>query len=115
MAVIRTSKVALKVNGDGAYAFMAQPDDDAKHPGLVLIQEWWGIESHIIDLAQKLAAEGFVVAVPDLYHGQVVTEPNDAQKAVMMLYKNVDKAVAEISGALDTLKANPSVEPKKLG
>src|ERR1700712_4979405 len=115
MAVIRTSKVDLKVNGDGAYAFVAQPDDDAKHPGLVLIQEWWGIESHIIDLAQKLAAEGFVVAVPDLYHGQVATEPNDAQKAVMMLFKNVDKAVGEIVGALDTLKANPSVEPKKLG
>lgn len=115
MAVIRTSKVDLKVNGDGAYAFVAQPDDDAKHPGLVLIQEWWGIESHIINLAQKLAAEGFVVAVPDLYHGQVATEPNDAQKAVMMLFKNVEKAVGEIVGALDTLKANPSVEPKKLG
>ncbi len=115
MAVIRTSKVDLKVNGDGAYAFVAQPDDDAKHPGLVLIQEWWGIESHIIDLAQKLAAEGFVVTVPDLYHGKVVTEPNDAQKAVMMLYGNVDKAAGEIIGALDSLKANPSVEPKKLG
>lgn len=115
MAIIRTSKVDLKVNGSGAYAFVAQPDDDATHPGVVLIQEWWGIESHIIDLAQKLAAEGFVVAVPDLYHGQVVTEPNEAQKAIMMLVNNVDKAVGEIVGALETLKTNPSVSPKKLG
>ncbi len=115
MAIIRTSRIDLKVNGDGAYAFIAQPDDDATHPGLVLIQEWWGIESHIMDLAQKLAAEGFVVAVPDLYHGQVVTEPNEAQKAIMMLINNVDKAVGEIVGALETLKTNPSVSPKKLG
>lgn len=115
MAIIRTSKVDLKVNGNGAYAFVAQPDDDETHPGMVLIQEWWGIESHVMDLAQKLAADGFVVAIPDLYHGQVVTEPNEAQKAVMMLYGNVDKAANEVIGALETLKANPSVNPKKLG
>jgi carboxymethylenebutenolidase len=115
MAVVRTSNIDLKVNGDGAYAFVAQPDDDAKHPGVVLIQEWWGIEPHIRDLAQKLAAEGFVVAVPDLYHGKIATEPNDAQRMTMMIRGNVDKAAKEIIGALDALKAMPNVEPKKLG
>jgi carboxymethylenebutenolidase len=115
MAVVRTSNVDLKVNGDGAYAFVAQPDDDAQHPGLVLIQEWWGIEPHVRDLAQKLAAEGFVVAVPDLYHGKIATEPNDAQKMVMMITDNVNKAAKEIIGALETVKAMPNVHPKKLG
>jgi carboxymethylenebutenolidase len=115
MAVIRTSNVDLKVNGDGAYAFIAEPDDNARHPGVVLIQEWWGIEPHIRDLAQKLAAEGFVVGVPDLFHGKIATEPNDAQKMVMMISSNVDRATREIIGALDTLKAMPNVEPKKLG
>jgi carboxymethylenebutenolidase len=115
MAVIRTSNVDLKVNGNGAYAYVAQPDDDAKHPGVVLIQEWWGIEPHIRDLAQKLAAEGFVVAVPDLYHGKIATEPNEAQKMVMMIGGNKDKAAREIIGALETVKAMPNVDPKKLG
>ena len=115
MAVIRTSNVDLKVNGDGAYAYVAQPDDNAKHPGVVLIQEWWGIEPHIRDLAHKLAAEGFVVAVPDLFHGKVVTEPDEAQKMVMMIAGNIDKAVREIIGALETVKAMPNVEPKKPG
>src|SRR6266849_3028324 len=115
MAVVRTSNVDLKVNGDGAYAFVAQPDDNAQHPGVVLIQEWWGIEPHIRDLAQKLAAEGFVVAVPDHYHGKIATEPNDAQKMVMMMRGNVDKTAREIIGALETVKAMPNVEPKKLG
>ncbi len=115
MAVIRTSHVDLKVNGNNAYAFVAQPDDNAKHPGIVLIQEWWGIEPHIRELAQRLAADGFVVAVPDLYHGKVATEPNDAQKMVMMISKNIDRAAREIIGALETVKAMPNVEPKKLG
>jgi carboxymethylenebutenolidase len=115
MAVVRTRNVDLKVNGDGAYAFLAEPDDNARHPGMVLIQEWYGIEPHIRDLAQKLAAEGFVVAVPDLYHGKIATEPNDAQKMIMMIAGNIDKAAREIIGALDTVKAMPNVEPKKPG
>jgi carboxymethylenebutenolidase len=115
MTVVRTSNVDLKVNGNGAYAFVAQPDDDAKHPGLVLIQEWWGIEPHIRTLAQRFAQEGFVVAVPDLYHGKVATEPDEAQKMIMMIRGNVDKAANEIIGALNTVKAMPNVEPKKLG
>jgi carboxymethylenebutenolidase len=113
MTVVRTSNVPLKVNGDDAYAFVAQPDDNAQHPGVVLIQEWWGIEPHIRQLAQKLAADGFVVAVPDLYHGKIATEPNEAQKMSMMIRGNVEKAAKEIIGALDTVKAMPNVEPKK--
>ncbi|HCI80256.1 MAG TPA: hypothetical protein DHW02_11270 [Ktedonobacter sp.] len=115
MSVVRTSKVDLAVNGDGAYAFVAQPDDDAKHPGMVLIQEWWGIEPHVMDLAQKLAEQGFVVAVPDLYHGKVATEPNDAMRMMMLIRGNVDKAANEIIGALDTVKNMPNVDPKRLG
>ena len=115
MAIIQTSRVDLPVNGNGAYAFVAQPDDEAKHPGLVLIQEWWGIEPHIVDLAQKLAEQGFIVAVPDLFHGKIATEPNDAERMMMMVTSNVDRAVKEIIGALDAVKAMPNVEPKKLG
>src|SRR5579864_7621338 len=115
MAVIRTSNIDLKVNGDNAYAFIAEPDDNAQHPGLVLIQEWWGIEPHVRDLAQKLAAEGFVVAVPDLYHGKIATEPDDAMKMMMRMRSNTDKAAKQIIGAPDTVKARSNVVPKKLG
>lgn len=115
MAVVRTSKIDLHVNGDGAYAYVAEPDDDAQHPGIVLIQEWWGIEPHVLDLAQKLAEQGFVVAVPDLYNGKVATEPDDAMRMIMMIQSNVDKAADKIIGALETVKAMPNVEPKKMG
>jgi carboxymethylenebutenolidase len=115
MAIVRTSSVALPVNGDGAYAHVVQPDDDTKHPGMVLIQEWWGIEPHVMELANRLAVEGFIVAVPDLFHGRVATEPNDAERMYMMLTDNVERAIKEITGALDTVKTMPNVEPKKLG
>lgn len=115
MAVVRTETMDLKVNGDGAYAYVARLDDNTARPGLVLIQEWWGIEPHIRELAQRLATEGFVVAVPDLYHGKIATEPDDAQKMVMMLASNIAHAVAEINGAINTLTARADVQPKKAG
>ena len=115
VAVVRTETMDIKVNGNGAYAFVARPDDAVVRAGVVLIQEWWGLEPHIRDLAQRLAAEGFVTAVPDLYHGKVATEPDDAQKMVMTLAGNMDRAIAEINGAIDTLTARPDVQPKKVG
>lgn len=115
MAVVRVEKVDLKVTGEGAWGYLVQPDDDAKHPGVVLIQEYWGIEPHIQDLAQKLALEGFVVMVPDLYHGKVATEPSDAEKMLMNTLQNREKALTEVSNALDHVKALDNVDPKKLG
>src|SRR3989440_12115437 len=115
MTVVRTSNVDLKVNGDNAYAFVAEPDDNARHPGVVMIQEWGGIEPHIRQLAQKLATEGLAVAVPDLFHGKIATDPDDAQKMVMMIRGNGETAASETIGALDTVKARPKVEPKQLG
>lgn len=115
MAVLRTSKLDLQVKGSEVSAFVVQPDDHAHHPGIVLIQEWWGIEPHILNVAQKLAREGFTVAVPDLYHEKVATEPNDAMPMMMALRSNIDKVVDEITGTLEAVKELPNVQPKKLG
>ena len=73
-------RTASRLTGHAGAARMQAP-----LPGVVLIQEWWGIEPQCQEVAQRLAAEGFVVLVPDLYHGKVVTEPDEAGKAVMML------------------------------
>lgn len=115
MAVVRTEMIDLAVNGSGAQAFLARPDDSLVRPGVVLIQEWWGLEPHIKDLAQRLAAEGFVPAVPDLYHGKIATEPDDAQKMIMLIRGNVEQAIREVQGAINTLIGRPDVEPKKVG
>lgn len=115
MASIRTNVVPLKVNGDAARGYLVQPHDDARHPGLVMIQEWWGLEPHIIGLAQKMAVEGFVTIIPDLYHGVVATEPDDARREVMQLMSNMQRGMQEVHGALQYLSSLPEVDPDKIG
>lgn len=95
------------------HGYLAMPDDGQAHPGVVLIQEWWGIEPHIKQLAERLARVGYVVLAPDLYHGRVAARPDDAAKSMMAL--NFEHAVAEIDQALDYLAGRPDVEPKRCG
>lgn len=101
--------------GDGGTlgGYLTRPDDGRAYPGVILIQEWWGIEPHIQDLCERLAQVGYVVLAPDLYHGQVAAEPDEANKAMMAL--NKDAAVDEIIQALDYLDNRDDVQPKRLG
>ncbi|MHB8682143.1 MAG: dienelactone hydrolase family protein [Acidimicrobiales bacterium] len=72
-------------------------------PGVVVIQEWWGLVPHIVDVADRFAAAGFTALAPDLYHGKKVanSEPDEAGKAMMAM--ELDKAGKDLSGAVDEL------------
>jgi carboxymethylenebutenolidase len=100
-------------NGHEALGFFAQPTGAGPGPGVVVIQEWWGLNEHIRDVARRFAEAGFAALAPDLYHGRVVTEPNDAQKEAMGLDRG--RAMQEIDGAVAFLKAQPNVLPKRIG
>jgi carboxymethylenebutenolidase len=93
--------------------YLARPTGTETHPGVILVQEWWGIELQIKDMTERLAREGFVVLAPDLYHGTVVDEPSAAEKEMMAL--NKESAVGEIQHAIRYLQDKPFVAPKKLG
>jgi carboxymethylenebutenolidase len=110
---IRTESVSFASNGDTASGYLAKPPGDGPFPAVVVIQEWWGLDAHIKDLAERLAWEGFVALAPDLYHGQVATEPDDARKLVMALNRPI--ALREIASALGYLGDLPEVEPKSVG
>src|SRR6202043_2631124 len=73
--------VEFASNGSTAQGYLAVPESGSG-PGVVVIQEWWGLVDHIKDVADRLAAEGFVALVPDLYHGQTASnrEPDEAGK-----------------------------------
>lgn len=71
-------------------------------PAIIVIQEWWGLNEHIKDVARRFAAEGYVALAPDLYDGVVTTEPDEARKQAMAL--GTQEAVAEIQAAIDYLK-----------
>jgi carboxymethylenebutenolidase len=115
MAVLHTETLDLHQNGTRLTGLLVRPEGDQPLPAVVQIQEWWGIEPHVVEVAHRLAAEGFVVLVPDLYHGKVVTEPDEAQKEIMLLAGNLDKAVQEIQAGIDALKARADVQPKRVG
>ena len=111
--IVQTETIHFEGRTDGPQGHLVRPSDGLPHPGIVLIQEWWGIEPHIRELAQRLAVAGFVVMVPDLYHGQIATEPDDARKLVMM--RQMPERLAEVETACEMLRNDAQVAPKKLG
>ena len=66
-------------------------------PGIVVIQEWWGLNDHIRDIANRYAAEGFIAIAPDLYRGKVATNPDEASK--MMNALQIEDGLDTISNA----------------
>jgi carboxymethylenebutenolidase len=89
--------VTFRSNGATATGYLAGDGG----PGVVVIQEWWGLVPHITDVADRFAAEGFTALAPDLYHGETSTEPDGAGKLMMAL--NLEQAAKDLSGAVDTL------------
>ena len=86
-------------NGSTAEGYLATPEGGG--PGVVVIQEWWGLVDHIKDVCDRFASQGFVALAPDLYHGEKVTEPDEAGK--MMMAMRLDQAARDMSGAVDAV------------
>jgi carboxymethylenebutenolidase len=90
-------------NGETLTGYLARPEGDGPWPAVLVIQEWWGLNEHIKDVTNRLAAEGYVALAPDLYHGVSTSEPNEARKLVMEL--DMAAAVEEIGSAMDHVLA----------
>jgi carboxymethylenebutenolidase len=101
------------VDGETLMGYLARPADDAPRAAVIVIQEWWGLNEHIKDVTRRLAREGFVALAPDLYHGAVVSEPNEARKLVMEL--DMEEAVREIRQAVDFLQTQDYVVAPQVG
>ena len=113
MADLRTESVEFPANGETGRGYLAVPQGDGPFPGVIVVQEWWGLDEHIKDVARRFAAEGFVALAPDLYHGQVTKEPGEAQKLMMSL--NIGEAVKELTKATDYLASRPQVAGRGTG
>lgn len=92
--------VEFPSNGSSVQGYLALPASGSG-PGVVVIQEWWGLVPHIQDVCDRFAGEGFVALAPDLYHGEATTEPDGAGKLMMAL--NVERAAKDLTGAVDEL------------
>lgn len=92
--------ITFPSNGHEASGYLATPEAGVG-PGVIVIQEWWGINSHIKDVCDRFAAQGFLALAPDLYNGRVVAEPDEAAKAMMAL--QLQDASKQMTGAVKEL------------
>ncbi|MEZ0325340.1 MAG: dienelactone hydrolase family protein [Fimbriimonas sp.] len=90
-------------------AYLATPAGGSG-PGIIVLQEWWGLVPHIKDVSDRFAREGFVALAPDLYDGESTTEPDDA--ATLMQALHIGETEHKLRGAVETLLALPGVSPK---
>ena len=100
--------VEFPSNGSTGGGYLS-PAHEGAGLGVIVVQEWWGPGDHIVDVCERLSAEGFTALAPDLHHGKTVPtrKPDEAAKAAMAL--DLERAARDLSGAVDFLQAHPSV------
>jgi carboxymethylenebutenolidase len=92
-------------NGATTAGYLATPAG-GQGPGVLVIQEWWGLVGHIKSVCDRFAAEGFTALAPDMYHGQTASEPDEAGKLFMAL--NIGQAEKDLRGAAQYLLQHSS-------
>ncbi|GAA1141355.1 dienelactone hydrolase family protein [Nesterenkonia lutea] len=95
-----------------AHGYLALPQSGTG-PGVIVIQEWWGLTDHIKDVADRLAAEGFVALAPDLYGGSITHDGEEAGE--MMSRLPAEEGARLLAGATDHLLSLEAVSSKSVG
>ena len=111
-----SSMVEYNTSDRALSGFLCRPKGTEPLPALLLIQEWWGLNDHIKEVAQRLAKEHYVVFAPDLYSrlGNVVTQ-NAAEAAKLSEAIPTDQLLSDLLGAVRYLKGLPHVNERKVG
>ena len=104
--------IEFSSNGGTTTGYLAIPEK-GKGPGVVVIQEWWGLVDHIKDICDRLAAEGYVALAPDLYHGKTTKSPDEAGKLMMAI--QIDQTEKDLRGAVDYLLNHDATTGNKMG
>jgi len=106
--------VEFASNGGTAGGYLATPNA-GNRPGVIVIQEWWGLNDQIRRTADQFAQEGFVALAPDFYHGTEVAigEPDEAGKMLMAL--DIDRVARDARGAAKFLVDHAAVRGNRVG
>jgi carboxymethylenebutenolidase len=109
---IHTEIVEYKSAGQSVKAFLAVPQGRGKHPGILVIHEWWGLVPWVKQQTKKLAAQGYVALAVDLYHGQSTTNPSEARQLMQSLPRT--RALQDLEAAFNYLASRPDVDSNKI-
>lgn len=105
-------EVEFQANGGTASGYLAVPESGSG-PGVVVLQEWWGVDDSIKRMVDDFAEEGFVALAPDLYHGETTDQPDEAQQKMMAL--NMDETEKELRGAVDYVAEHEAYDGSGVG
>ncbi|MFV0388711.1 MAG: dienelactone hydrolase family protein [Pyrinomonadaceae bacterium] len=101
---MKTETLNFETAGGSSTAFVATPDNiDENTKAVLLIQEYWGLNDHIKDIAERYSNEGFIAITPDLYRGKVATDPEEASK--LMNETKIEDGLDTIKNAIDAARA----------
>jgi carboxymethylenebutenolidase len=119
MTKIATQKITLAVSdGTSMNAYVARPEEQGKFPGMLVLQEAFGVNGHIRDITDRMAREGYVAIAPELFHrtGAGFEGAYDNFPAVMPHIQALteDGQAADIRASYDWLRANPQVSPDRV-
>lgn len=104
--------VQFSNNGGSTSGYLSTPPSGTG-PGVVVIQEWWGLVDHIREVCDRFAEEGFVALAPDLFHGRATKSPDEAGKLMMSM--RIDEAERDLRAAADYLSTLDSTSSEKVG
>jgi carboxymethylenebutenolidase len=106
--------ISFPSNGSEASGYLVRPDSGSG-PGVLVIQEWWGLDSGIKEMATRLGTAGFVALAPDLYHGELAAHDEMDKAAALMNAMPPDRAARDMSGAIDYLAGLDGVTGSGIG
>ena len=110
---LKIETVSYKSGDETVSGFLALPEGPSKHPALVVIHEWWGLNDQIKDETRKFAGQGYVALAVDLYRGKVATTPDEAHE--LMRGVPDDRGIRDLEAAFAYLGARPDVKADKIG
>jgi carboxymethylenebutenolidase len=108
-----TQTVTYKSGTENVDGYLALPVGGGRHPAIILIHEWWGLNDWVKDQAKQFAADGYVALAVDLYRGQVGTTPDEAH--ILMRGLPDDRGLRDLESAFAYLASRPDVEANKIG
>jgi len=97
-------------------AFVVEPAADGARAAVIVVQEWWGLNDHIRDVARRFAREGYFAIAPDLYSRQghkVATEPNQAAELMGGLKK--EEGIEDLQTTVEWLRAQKQTQAARIG
>ena len=105
--------VSYKSGADTVGGYLARPQGKGPFPGVIVIQEWWGLNDWVKQQADKLAREGYVALAPDLYRGKVTDKPEEAHQLMSGLSQ--DRALGDLKAAYAHLSSMKDVKADRIG